>query len=312
MVRTRTTALTQIACLGLGLAWAGAPAFAQEQLEPVDEAPIEQPAEDPLTGPAPERFDAPPPTSDGTPPPVRDLDGWLGEGGKQQGGDPLAPESGPSADSEAELTPEERRKRGRAIDRNYDKALEIYDDLSLPHHEVEALDRRIANNERLIKDYRARISRAREERRTLQVELMNRGFYLRQQRQQGQISQQAFEQQMAHEERVFDQRDKALKGDLDAWVREVQAAEARLQDLKNQRQMLARTLPKSHKRSAAKKPKPRPGQRLMSTLETRLQNLGHFRTRYTLDLADPRSTAFSGIPRPQVAMTDVEPLEDEE
>ncbi|MEZ6186285.1 MAG: hypothetical protein R3F62_14920 [Planctomycetota bacterium] len=285
-------ALIRLACVGVALSGAYLPAFAQEKLEPVDEPVV---VDDPLT---PERFDAPPPSDDGTPPPVRDLDGWLGEGGAKDGGDPLAPDADPAPEPPAELTPEERRQRERTIDKNYDKALSIYDDLSLPHHEVEALDRRIANNERLIKDYTARIQRAREERRTLQVELMNRGFYLRQQREQGQITQAAFEQQMAHEERVSDQRDKALKGDLDSWTREVQAAQTRLQDLKNQRQMLARTLPKSHlKKQEA--PKPRPGQRLMSTLEARLQSLGHFRARHTLDFADPRSTAFSGIPRPQ-------------
>ncbi|MCA8922582.1 MAG: hypothetical protein KDD82_12285 [Planctomycetes bacterium] len=286
--RRHPATFARIACLGLGLAWAGAPALAQERLEPVDPPP----AEEEPSG----RFDAPPPVEDGAPPPVRDLEGWLGEGDGAQA-DPLAPDAGP-APAEPELTREEQRKRSRAIDHNYDKALEIYDDLSLPHHEVEALDRRIANNERLIKDYGARIARAREERRTLQVELMNRGFYLRQQREQGQITQQVFEQQMAHEERVSESRDKALKGDLASWTREVQAAETRLQDLKNQRQMLARTLPRG-RTTKAEAPKPRPGQRLMTTLETRLQKLGRFRVRHTLDFADPRSTAFSGMPRPQ-------------
>lgn len=288
-------ALIRLACVGLALSGACLPAFAQERLEPVDDEPVV--VDDPLT---PERFDAPPPSDDGAPPPVRDLDGWLGEG-EGGGADPLAPDPNQAPAPEPELTPEQRRERERTIDRNYDKALSIYDDLSLPHHEVDGLDRRIANNERLIKDYSARIQRAREERRTLQVELMNRGFYLRQQLEQGQITQAAFEKQMAHEERVSLSRDKALKGDLDAWTREVQAAQTRLQDLKNQRQMLARTLPKSHLKKA-EAPKPRPGQRLMSTLEARLQSLGNFRTRFTLDYADPRSTAFSGVARPQPAV----------
>lgn len=225
-----------------------------------------------------------------------------------QAGDPLA---GPS---EAELTPEERRRRDRVINRNYERALDTYQDASDPSHSLASLDRRIANNERIITEYRQRIAQAQEERRVLQVEMFNRILYLRQQRERGDITQQMFDDLARQEERQFEQRSRQVNEDLEAWHREVQQAEQRLTELRSRRRMLSATVPRQHRRhaqeqqQAAQQPQVGHGERIVTSMAERLRRLNRFRTHHCLDWVHPREV---GVGPSQLPVAAVEEEEDD-
>lgn len=273
----------------------GAPALAQERLQPVD----------------------PPPAAEGSPP-VQDLGGWLGEEDMQGGGDPLAPESdpmppapAPQADAgpaePAPRSPEDERNRRRQINRNYDKALGTYEDLGAPGRDIGVLDRRIGNNERIVNSYSGRMNEAREQRRILQVELYNRMFFLRQQKEQGNIDDETFNRLSREAERNYADRAEALKGDLNAWRNEVSTAQDRLDSLRSERRMLEasrprRSAPRGQSANQEELAPPPAGVRLLNSLESRLQQLDQFQTRHAMRGVDPRTVGNSSLGRPRAAL----------
>jgi len=234
-------------------------------------------------------------------PPVEDLGGWLDEG-EEPADDPLGlpPESDVVDESEERLSPEERRKRSRVIDRNYREAQETYKDLSRPEHEIRNLERRIANNERIVSEYGQRLADAQEQRRVLQVELFNRTFYLKQQLERGQITQDVFDRLIKEEERQYEQRTRGLERDIQAWQKEVGDARERLDSMKSERRMLQAALPRRRTprgRQAEAERQPRPGERLIGSLQDRLRQLDRFQVRHTLDRVHPRELGASSVGR---------------
>ncbi len=225
--------------------------------------------------------------------PIEDLEGWLEEDAipdtpaSAGEADPLAPEA-PAAPRE--LTPEERARNERQIQRNYDEAEKIYEGI-IGADPVAPLDRRIANNERIVSEYRQRIRTASEERRELQVQLYNRTFYLKQQLEQGKLNRDAYDRMIVEEERKYEQRNKVLRGHIEAWKQEYAAANARLTELKSKRQMLLAQRPRAlrgkHGTKAAQR-RARPGEALLGTLRERLRRVGQFSTRHTMDGVHPR------------------------
>ena len=231
--------------------------------------------------------------------PIQDLEGWLDESTipdapspTQGGDDPLAP-SAPAP--EPELTPEERAKRQRQIERNYGEAEKIYEGI-INADPVEKLDRRISNNERIVKEYQTRIRGAAKERRELQVSLYNRTFYLKQQVEQGKLTREGYERMITEEERKYRQRSAVLKEHYEAWKEELAAAQTRLRDLQSQRQMLLAQRPRALRGQRGKKAQrqARPGEALVGSLQQRLQKLGRFNTRHTMDGVHPRELGFGG------------------
>ncbi len=232
--------------------------------------------------------------------PIQDLEGWLDESTipdapapAQDGGDPLAP-STPAP--KPELTPAERAKQQRQIERNYGEAEKIYEGI-IGADPVEKLDRRIANNERIVKEYQQRIRGAAKERRELQVALYNRTFYLKQQVEQGKLTREAYERMITEEERKYRQRSKVLKEHYQAWKEELAAAQTRLRDLQSQRQMLLAQRPRALRGQKGKGQgarQARPGEALVGSLRERLQRLGRFHTRHTMDGVHPRELGFGG------------------
>lgn len=262
-----------------------------------------------------------------TPPPVKDLGGWLGEEGQAApppaeadpgpappagGDDPLAPSPGASADGgpaaeAAPVDPAEQalqeKRRGKQIDRNYQQALDVYDDIGQPRHQLSSIDKRIANNERIVREYSERLARVGDERRRLQVELFNRTYYLRQQQEKGQIDQATFDRLIAKEEREYEARVKNLKSDIASWEKEVAAASKRLETMRGERRMLQATLPREGRRlrgDPAAKPKMRPGQRLLGALDAQLRQLEKFEPRNTMDDVHPRDVGVSSVGRRQL------------
>jgi hypothetical protein len=193
------------------------------------------------------------------------------------------------------------KKRDRAIDKNYQAALDIYQDMDRPERGITGLDRRIQNNERLVADYHRRIGAAQEQRRQQQVELFNRTFFLRQQRERGQITQEVFDKLIRQEERKYEEDTANLKASLEAWQRECSQAEARLDSLKAERRMLQASTarPALRGRQAQQQggpvPAPKPGERLLGSLQERLRQLDHFDTHDTLDGVHPRDIGVGTV-----------------
>lgn len=253
-----------------------------------------------------------------SPPPVKDLGGWLGEESKapaagepapapDQGADPLAPGAGAAPEAAPPVDPAQQaldeKKRGKQIDRNYQQALEVYDDLGQPRHQMSSMDKRIANNERIVREYSERLAKSGDERRRLQVELFNRTYYLRQQKEKGQIDQASFDRLIAKEEREYEARVKNLKADIASWEKEVAQASKRLETMRGERRMLQATLPREGRRlrgdpqAAAK---PRPGERLLGALDAQLRQLERFEPRNTMDTVHPRDVGVSSVGRPRI------------
>lgn len=250
-------------------------------------------------------------------PPIRDIGGWLGDEGAPEpaapapgarpADDPLAPAPAPRAApapaplepepaAPAPLDPAEERRRAKQIDKNYGDALSIYESLDDPSRQLDALERRIKNNERLVADYRRRLGQAQEQRRELQVELFNRTFYLRQQRERGQVPEDAYARLIQQEERRYEERSLEHKENLEAWTRELREAEARLEALRAERRMFDVMNPRPRKAAAAAQaPAPKPGERLIGTLEERLRRLDRFETRHPLAGAHPRDLGAGAI-----------------
>lgn len=225
--------------------------------------------------------------------PIEDLEGWLDEEAIPDAPtpaaevDPLAPTAPAAA---PELTPEERARNERQIQRNYDEAEKIYEGI-IDSDPVAPLDRRIANNERIVNEYRQRIRAASEERRELQVQLYNRTFYLKQQLEQGKLTRDAYDRMIVEEERKYEQRGKVLREHIEAWKQEYAAANARLTELKSKRQMLLAQRPRAlrgKQGARAEQKRARPGEALLGTLRERLRRVGRFSTRHTLDGVHPR------------------------
>lgn len=276
--------------------------------------------------------------------PIRDVGGWLGEeqlpgappaapateaapaAPAAEGGatDPLAGPAATAPDAAAPapapVDPEQERrdarKRERTINKNYNDALQIYEGMESPDHSINALDRRIANNERLIADFKRRIAEATAQRRAFQVDLFNRTFFLRQQRERGQITQESFDKLIRQEERKYEEETANLKGNLEAWHKELKESVARLESLKSERRMLDASRARAPRRNGrggqqagANVPAPKPGERLLGTLEERMRQLDRFNTRSTMEGVHPRDV---GVGSSEPRTVDSSEAEDEE
>lgn len=239
---------------------------------------------------------------DGLKPVDNDAGGWLGEDEAApvsppaaEQADPLSDPSGATPAPAPELTPDEKRKRERQIDNNYSSAQKIYQGI-INSDKLEPLERRINNNERIIREYNAKIRQGLAQRRELQVQVFNQSFYLKQQLDRAQISQEVYDRMIATEEQKYDQRVADLKQDVQLWRKEVKEAKRRLAELKSEERMIVASRPKLRKRrKAAQKPKVRPGERLMTNLTAQLRRLNAFRTKQTLDGVHPRELGSPAI-----------------
>lgn len=292
-----TEHVTRVPALALAALLLALPAQAQEPLRPTD---------DPLA-----------PQADGTPP-IHDIDRWLGDDDPLPGAppappapppppppaageDPLAPApSAAPAPEDPEKARQEARRRERRIQRNYESAIQTYEQMDDPTHQIAALDRRIANNERLVADYKRRIADGQQQRRTMQVDLFNRTFYLRQQRERGQITEEVFNKLIRQEERKYEEESAGLKMNLEAWHRELREATARLESLRAERRMLEAAVPKRPRRAQAQGrggdvPAPKPGERLIGSLDERLRQLDRFQTRSVMGGVHPRDVGVGTV-----------------
>jgi len=221
--------------------------------------------------------------------------GWLDEDQ-----DPLSPKGAPAPAPEPttapleedDLTPAERRKRSRQIDRNYNDAQKTYNEV-LSKDPSGPLERRIKNNERIVTEFQGRIQNATTKRRQAQVDLYNRTFFLKQQLDKKQITPDVYDRMIREEEEKFQRSEANYKVNVVAWQKEVDVAQARLKDLRAQHRLLEAQKPRRMKPrrarggpEGAEGPK---GSALVGTLRSRLQRLGQFRRRHTMVGVHPRS-----------------------
>jgi hypothetical protein len=231
---------------------------------------------------------------------IEDLGGWLGEEtapapssppAASQDQDPLAgPAPAAKPQAKQELTPEERARRENQIQRNYDEAQNIYQGI-IRGDKVGNIDRRIANNERIVKEFTARIRSALKERRDLQVQVFNRSFYLKQQVDRGQLTQEVYDRMIAEEERKYEERVADLKKNVIEWRKEVASAKQRVEELKAERRTMVAAQPRRRRGKSSKgkqAPKAKPGEKLLTSLRARLRQLSNFETKHTLNGVHPR------------------------
>ena len=223
-------------------------------------------------------------------------EGWIDESS-----DPLAPDKAPPAPPAEEMTPAEKKKRERTIDKNYSDAQKTYQEI-LTADPVSPLERRIKNNERIVGEYTGRIRNAAQTRRQGQVELYNRTFYLKQQLDKKQITPEVYRKLIAEQEAKFQQLNDTSKRNLAAWQKEVDEARKRLEDLRAQKRLLEAQRPRerrTRKRKGAKGGEGGPAKpQLFGRLRTRLDRLAKYETRHTMDGVHPRTLGSPMVQRP--------------
>lgn len=274
------------ASLALLFALSGAAKAQDGGLRPAEPAPASDPvAPPPNTPQAPATADTP--TMEGQP---KDPGGW-----KQQTPPPAqagVPEADPLAQKPAEKTPEEleaeRKKNDRVIDNNYNEAIKTYEKVLANEGEsVENLDHRIQTNEKLIANYKKKLAEANEMKRREQVQLFNRTFYLKQQRDKGAIPEDTFDKLMKQEEKKYNEKTVQARSDIEFYEKEIGDAEKRLNDLKAERRISVTQMNTNKVVNGGKPKKPpvKPSIRTVNTLKDRLQRLSEFEPKHTMDNA---------------------------
>ena len=239
--------------------------------------------------------------------------GWLDDDQ-----DPLSPKVAPAPEpvtgpvKQDELTPAERKKRGRLIDRNYSDAQKTYGEV-LAMDPTRPLERRIKNNERIVTDFRARIARATKTRRQAQVDLYNRTFFLKAQLDKKQVTADVYDKLILAEEEKFKRSEANYKMNVVAWQKEVDEALTRLKDLRAKHRLLEAQRPRRPKPRRAKggSAPGHQGSQLVGTLRQRLARLGQFRRRHTMTFVHPRTLGMTRTAAVPAVLELVSPLDEE-
>lgn len=201
------------------------------------------------------------------------------------------PEADPLTAKPAEVDPAqaeaERKKNDKIIENNYNSAIKTYENVLKNEGEsVENLDHRIKTNENLVAKYKKQLAEANEVKRREQVNLFNRTFYLKQQRDKGAIPEDTFDKLMKTEEKKYNEKTTTARSDIDFFTKEIADAEKRLADLRAERRISTVTI-NSNKaaQGKAKKPPVKQSTRVVNTLKDRLQRLSEFEPKHTMDNA---------------------------
>lgn len=181
---------------------------------------------------------------------------------------------------------------GVEISANYDVTMDIYQKiLEAQGLDTSQLDRRIASNEEIVARYSPEMNKNEDELRKSQVGFMNRAFQLRQQRETGQMSEEAFRRAIIEEEGRWNRTKGAIAGDAAFYREEVEQAQMRAAQLKAQKVATEQRLEREGK--AKPKPKP-PGEALFEGLNGTLDRLWVTHTHFTMD-GGARCTACNGV-----------------
>jgi hypothetical protein len=308
-------ALTLALALSVSTSMLGGLARAQDQggLRPADQAQPQDPVAPPATTQPPMNTPQAPSTAD-TPtvegPNAKDPGGWKGQtppptqAGVPQASEPLAQNPAPQVDpAQAE---EQKRKDDRIIDRNYEEAIKTYEKSFSEGESVGDLDHRIQTNEKMIATYKKRLAEANEVKRRQQVELFNRTFYLKQQRDKGAIPEDTFDKLMKQEEKKYNEKTAQARSDIEFFEKEIGDAEKRLNDLKAERRIsVVNQKTTTMANGKPKKPPMKQSARVVSSLTERLKRLSEFDPKHTMDTATlevgPAAPPAPAAPNPDQA-----------
>lgn len=286
MIRKNLIGALALAC-ALGVA---SVARAQEQpaqpgggLRPTDGAPS---SPDPVApAPAPAAPEAPPQVEGAPKAPPADPGNWKGQAPPAQGSDPLAAPAAPAAPKDPNYIANDDPRAGRIIDKNYSDAIKVYEGvLKNDGESVENLDHRIESNEKLVANYKKKLNECNEAKRRMQVELFNRTFYLKQQRDKGAIPDDVYEKMVKNEEKKYNDRSASTTSDIAFYEKEIQDAEGRLNGLRAERRIQVTTT--KSMMAASGKPKKPPmtaSQRLTTSLKDRLSKVWPAETKNPMD-----------------------------
>jgi hypothetical protein len=264
-------------------------------LRPTDGAPATPDPAPPPAPPAPAVPATPdtPPQVESAPKPPADPGNWKGgpapaaPAGGAAGADPLAAPATPQAPPKDPNTIDNDDPRaGKIIDRNYSDAIKIYDNvLKNDGESVENLDHRIESNEKLVANYKKKLTDCNDQKRRMQIELFNRTFYLKQQRDKGAIPDDVYERLIKQEEKKYADRSAQTTSDIQFYEKEIQDAEGRLSTLRAERRVQVTTFKSNQiaKGPNGKKPPMKASQRTILSLQERLQKLSAFETKNPMD-----------------------------
>jgi hypothetical protein len=203
------------------------------------------------------------------------------------GADPLAGGEAVKPAADPNVIQNDDPRAGKIIDRNYAAAIKTYDDVLKDGESTENLDHRISTNEKLVADYKKRLAVSNEAKRRFQVELFNRTFYLKQQKDKGAIPDDVYEKLMKQEQKKYDDKSATTRSDCDFYEKEIADAEKRLAELRAERRV---TVVNNRTNFAGKggimgKPKPqrKPSEIQIGTLKDRLSKLSTFEPKNTMD-----------------------------
>ncbi|MEZ0227079.1 MAG: hypothetical protein ACAI25_00520 [Planctomycetota bacterium] len=265
------------------------------------------PAQDPVAPPpntpqAPATADTP--TVEGQP---KDPGGWKqSTPAPAQAGVPEADPLAKPAEVDPAAAEAEKKKNDKIIEKNYDTAIKIYEGVLKNEGEsMENLDHRIGTNEKLIAKYKKALAEANEVKRREQVNLFNRTFYLKQQRDKGAIPEDTFDKLMKTEEKKYNEKTSQARSDIDFYTKEIADAEKRMNDLKTERRISVTSI-KATQAANGKKAKPpvKASQKIVNSLKDRLQRLSEFEPKHTMDnapLCEPCVQTSPGAPAPAPA-----------
>ena len=188
---------------------------------------------------------------------------------QQQGGVGPAGSSPDAPDDSAEISA------------NYNVTEEIYTKiLEAQGQNTDGIDKRIASNQDIKNRYRPELVKNEDQMRRLQVDFMNRAFQLKQQKDAGQLSEEAYKRAIEAEQAKADRRKGAIVGDLQFYKEEMTQADVRLAELGGQK----RTIEDRVARENAGKPKKKnPSEALFEGFNGTLDKLSAFHTSFTMD-----------------------------
>jgi hypothetical protein len=167
------------------------------------------------------------------------------------------------------------------INANYDVTADVYQKiLDQQGFDTGSIDKRIAANEEIVSKYKPQLNQVEEELRRIQVDFMNRAFQLRQQKEAGRITDEQFAKALGEEEARWNRRKAGVAGDASFFREETAQAEARLADLKTQKQAMDERIEREGKKKPKKK---QPGEAIFEGFSSTLDKLTPFDTRFTMD-----------------------------
>jgi len=179
------------------------------------------------------------------------------------------------------LTEEEQMKRSAEINANYDSTIDIYGDvLDRQETDTKFIDRRIKNNQEMVKDFEPKLSESEQGMRALRVAHTNRLLEIRRQKEQGLLNEDQFKAAVADENARYERRVARFKNEVGFYGGESTEAQKRITELEAERE---RRVQEQQMRAAQDPSKADPTKATYDGIFGTLDQLSGFRVKLTMD-----------------------------